>query len=65
MINSYQELAQLQQEHRLISAAIILPCMGDVVGGPYCYSLCRGSEADAKGLQATINNEVDITGTSP
>jgi hypothetical protein len=42
MINSYQELAQLHLEHRLVSAAIILPYMGDVVAGSDCYSYCGG-----------------------
>jgi len=42
MINSYQEFALLPLEHRLVSAAIILPYMGDVVAGSDCYSFCGG-----------------------
>ena len=56
------ETGSTDRRNTLIS--ILLPCMGDVVAGFDCYSFRWGSEADAKGLQATINTEANITGTS-
>ncbi len=56
------ETGSTDRRNTLVS--ILLPCMGDVVAGFDCYSFRWGSEADAKGLQATINTEANITGTS-